>query len=216
MNQFIGILFIILTLGQIGYAQTTICEKNTILYFSCYKLFPNQKFIYQYIDGAGGKIGIGTYTQGKKELTFEYDSLVSPIIIPSTDSSLSKNIRITCSYILDSFPRLFHPVVYNNTLFFCDSLGQVTIPNYTEGSILVHNYVDSILINPKLDHSNCYQIYTHSAGDQFIPKGTVQLLEKKGRCYRRRIRTYFDKKGVPNPEKETWKYIHFNVNHYSK
>lgn len=216
MNQLIGILFIILTFGQVGYSQTTICEKNTILYFSCYKLFSNQKFIYQYIDGAGGKIGIGTYTQNKKELIFEYDTLVSPIIIQSKDSSLSGNIHITCSYILDSFPRLFHPVVYNKKIFFCDSLGQVTIPNYTQGTILIHNYVDSILINPQIDNSNRYQLYTHSIGDQFIAKGTVQTLEKKGRFYRRRIKTYFDKKGIPNPEKETWKYIYFNINHYSK
>lgn len=216
MNRLIGVLFIILTFGQLGSTQTTICEKNTTLYFSCYKLFSDQKFIYRYIDGAGGKIGIGTYTRDKKELRFEYDSLVSPIIVPSKDKRLGKNIHITCSYVLDSFPRLFHPVVYNNKLFFCDSSGQVSIPNYTEGIILVHNYVDSILINPQKDQANRYQIYTHSAGDQFIPKGSVQVLEKRGRFYRRRIKTYFDKKGVPNPEKETWKYIYFNVKPYSK
>ncbi|CAA6828800.1 MAG: Unknown protein [uncultured Aureispira sp.] len=216
MNLLLGILLIIVTFGQIGYSQITICEKNTTLYFSCYKLFSDQKFTYQYVDGSGEKIGIGTYTQNKKELIFEYDTLVSPIIIQSKNANLLEHIQITCSYLLDSFPRLFHPVVYNKKVFFCDSLGQVTIPNYTEGPILIHNYVDSILINPKIDHSNQYQIYTHSAGDQFIPKGSVQFLEKRGRCYRRRIQTYFDKKGVPNPEKETWKYIYFNVNDYSK
>jgi hypothetical protein len=216
MNRLIGILFIVLTFGPIGYSQTTICEKNTSLYFSCYRLLSDQRFSYQYIDGSGGKIGLGTYTRNKKELIFEYDSLVSPIIIQSKDANSLETIQVTCSYILDSFPRLFHPVVYDNRVFFCDSLGQVTIPNYTEGPILIHNYVDSILINPKIDNSNRYQIYTHSAGDQFIPKGTVRLLEKRGKCYRRRIRTYFDKKGIPNPEKETWKYIYFNVNNYSK
>jgi len=212
MSRFIGVLFILLTFGPIVYSQTTICEKNTILYFSCYKLRSDQTFSYQYIDGSGEKIGIGTYTKDKKQLIFEYDSLVSPIINRSKDANSLEKIHITCSYILDSFPRLFHPVVYNKKVFFCDSLGQVIIPNYTDGSILIHNYVDSIFINPKVANSNRYQIYMHSAGDQFIAKGTVQVLEKKGKCYRRRIRTYFDKKGIPNPEKETWKYIYFNVN----
>ncbi|MBL4648986.1 MAG: hypothetical protein JKY03_04590, partial [Aureispira sp.] len=132
------------------------------------------------------------------------------------DAKSLETIHITCSYILDSFPRLFHPIIYNKKLFICDSLGQVTIPNYTEGAILIHNYVDSILINPKVDNSNHYQVYTHSAGNQFISKGTVHLLEKKGKFYRRRIQAYFDKKGVPNSEKKTWKYIYFNVNNYSK
>lgn len=212
MKPLLGILFIFFSFGQVVYSQTTICQKNTILYFSCYKLLANQKFSYQYIDGAGEKIGIGTYTQTKKELVFEYDSLVSPIIKSSKEGNSLENIHITCFYILDSFPRLFHPVVYNKKIFFCDSLGQVTIPNYTEGTILVHNYVDSILINPKVTNANRYKIYVHSAGDQFIPKGTVQVLEKKGKFYRRRIETYFDKKGFPNPDKETWKYIYFNVN----
>jgi len=212
MNILIRILFIILTFDQTGYSQTTICEKNTTLYFSCYKLLADQKFSYQYIDGSGEKIGIGTYTQNKKELIFEYDSLISPIIAKSKDANSLENIHITCSYILDSFPRLFHPVVYNKKVFFCDSLGQVTIPNYTEGSILIHNYVDSILIDPKVSNSNHYQVYIHSAGDQFIQKGTVQVLKKKGKFYRRRIKTYFDKKGIPNPEKEAWKYVYFNVN----
>ncbi|MBL4648887.1 MAG: hypothetical protein JKY03_04085, partial [Aureispira sp.] len=80
MNLLIGVLFILLTFGQVGYTQTTICEKNTTLYFSCYKLSSNQKFTYQYIDGSGQKMGIGTYTKNKKELIFEYDTLVSPII----------------------------------------------------------------------------------------------------------------------------------------
>lgn len=208
----IGTLLILLCFGQTAYSQVTICEKNTTLYFSCYKLLPNQKFIYRYIDGSGENIGIGTYTKTKKELVFEYDSLVSPVINKSLKGSSLKNIQITCSYILDSFPRLFHPVVYNKKIFFCDSLGQVTIPNYTDGEILVHNYVDSIVINPKVSNSNHYHIYTHSAGDKFISKGTNQVLEKRGKFYRRRIRTYFDKKGIPNPEKETWKYIYFNVN----
>lgn len=212
MNLLIGILFIVFTFGQVGYSQTTVCQKNTTLYFSCYKLLPNQKFSYQYIDGSGEKIGIGTYTQTKKELVFEYDSLVSPIITKSKKGNSLENIYITCSYILDSFPRLFHPVVYNKKVFFCDSLGQVTIPNYTEGSILIHNYVDSILINPKVSNMNRYQVYIHSAGDKFISKGTVQVLQKKGKFYCRRVRTYFDKKGTPNPEKEAWKYIYFNVN----
>jgi hypothetical protein len=211
MNLLIGILFIVLTFGQVGYSQTTICEKNTTLYFSCYKLLADQKFSYQYIDGSGEKIGIGTYTQNKKELIFEYDSLVSPIINQSKDANSLENIQITCSYILDSFPRLFQPVVYDKKVFFCDSMGKVTIPNYTEGPILIHNYVDSILINPKVSNSNRYHVYIHSAGNQFIAKGTVQILEKKGKFYRRRIQTYFDKKGIPNPEKQSWKYIYFNV-----
>jgi len=150
MSRFIGVLFILLTFGPIVYSQTTICEKNTILYFSCYKLRSDQTFSYQYIDGSGEKIGIGTYTKDKKQLIFEYDSLVSPIINRSKDANSLEKIHITCSYILDSFPRLFHPVVYNKKVFFCDSLGQVIIPNYTDGSILIHNYVDSIFINPKL------------------------------------------------------------------
>ncbi|WMX16842.1 hypothetical protein [Aureispira sp. CCB-E] len=211
MNRLISLLFILLSFWQTSYSQTTICEKNTTLYFSCYKLLPNQRFSYQYIDGSGETIGVGTYTVNKKELVFEYDSLASPIITKSQTALAPNTIQITCSYILDSFPRLFHPVVYNKKLFFCDSLGQVRVPNYTEGTILIHNYTDSILINPKIDDANNYHIYTHSAGDKFIAKGTVQILEKKGKLYRRRIQMYFDKKGLPNPEKEVWKYIYFNV-----
>lgn len=211
MRIFFSLVFILLMFTQISIAQITICEKNTIMYFSCYKLNPDGTFSYQYIDGTSGLIGLGTYSFGKKEIVFRYDSLVSPIIDKSKEGTEMNRIKINCAYVLDSFPRIFHPVVYENNLFFCDSMGQVVVPNYTGGSILVHNYVDSILLFPKTDDCNYYHIYTHSPGNKFIPKGTVEVLKKKGKYYRKKVPYFFDKKGNPTVASKNWKYIYFNL-----
>jgi hypothetical protein len=204
------ILVLLLTIQYTAFSQTTICEKNTFMYFACYKLNQDSSFSYQYIDGIGEKIGIGTYTQNKKEIILRYDSLSSPIIEKNKIGSSLKSIKIRCSYILDSFPKLFTPVVYNNKLFFCDSLGSAEIRNYDNGPILIHNYVDSIHIHPDIDNCNNYSLFTHSPGSSFIAKGTVQVLEKKGKFYRRKIRSYFDKKGNP-AETEAWRYTYFDM-----
>ncbi|BDS12035.1 hypothetical protein [Aureispira anguillae] len=214
MKSIVGIILGFIFWGQLGVAQVTICEKNTILYFSCYKLNPDSTFSYQYIDGTNERIGIGTYRQNKKEIVFSYDSLVSPIINKTKVGNSLKTITINCAYILDSFPQLYHPVVYRNNLFFCDSSGQVTINNYIDGPILVHNYTDSILLHPQLDDCNNYQLYTHYPDNKFIAKGSVHVLEKKGKSYRRKVSTYFDKKGIPTPKPNIWKYIYFSMHPY--
>lgn len=212
MKIFLGLLLNMVAAVSYTNAQITICEKNTIMYFSCYKLNPDSSFSYQYIDGTAEKTGVGTYSFRKKEIVFQYDSLISPIINKSNINLASKQINIQCADVLDSFPIVFTPVVYNKNVFFCDSSGQVRIPNYTDGPILVHNYVDSIQLFPTTDNCNNYQIYTHPPGNTFIPKGTVQVLQKKGKMYRRKITSFFDKKGIPHPGKSFWKYIYFNVN----
>lgn len=211
MRQLWFIVGFFLVCYNISLGQTTICEKNSIMYFACYKLNADGTFSYQYIDGNEEQIGIGTYSQTKKELIFTYDSLVSPKIHKTKLGDTLHTINIKCAYILDSFPRLFNPVIYNNTLFFCDSSGSVTIKNYKSGPILIHNYADSIYISPDQDECNHYQIYTHSPDNSFVSKGTVQRLEKKGKYYRRKVASYFDKKGQPIPEGKAWRYIYYNV-----
>jgi len=79
MNR-LYILVLLLTIQSTAFSQTTICEKNTFMYFACYKLNADSSFSYQYIDGIGEQIGIGTYSQNKKEIILKYDSLSSPII----------------------------------------------------------------------------------------------------------------------------------------
>lgn len=211
INYLLGILAILFT-QQNSWGQMTICEDNTILYFACYKLNADNSFTYQYIDGSSEKIGIGTYEKTKKTITFTYDDLVSPVINKSKRDNKPQQVDIYCSYILDSFPRLFTPVIYDNTLYFCDSSGHVRINNYTSGKILIHNYVDSISVNPQQDDANYYNIYTHSPNAEFVPKGTVQQLERKGKRYREKIPSYFDKKGNPLPEGSAWRYVYFKLN----
>ena len=168
--------------------QSYLCEVNSVLYSVCYQLKPNGEFTYDYSHCTGSVLGKGTFEMSEKSVSFVFDTITSPKIISSTSHLSKGQVKISYFHLSNGYPFENAPIYYNQIKFQTDTLGVLTL-DYSGGPIKIyqiHFGKDSILIHPDKDGKNNYEIFWHTTGDIFMPKGRKIEMVKRGKKFKSR------------------------------
>lgn len=170
-------------------AQIKICEEKLFWGSECYQIRADSSFIYNYSHCTGSVIGKGHYTKTKKNITFHFEDVVSPLVKKTNNLQRNNEVSITLLYTGDetSILWLHTPLDYEGQKIWIGD-GKSTF-EYSDKPIVIHHPFypfpkDSIVLMPQKESYNEYKIFWHLSGDSFIEGGKTVTMEKIGKKYK--------------------------------
>jgi hypothetical protein len=188
---------ILLFISLKSFSQIKMCEENTRMYFKCYQLDSNGTFNYVFGHCTGSYIGIGSYVQSKKTLTFNFDTMGAPLIHGHNQELKHGLVEISYYHLIDKRIMYFEKVLYRQKEYRTDLNGKLVL-NYQGGPVIIYrNYGDSVIINPGNEKFNSYDIFWYSSWETYVKKGTKIKMKKRGNRYklRQRVKGYSERRG---------------------